>query len=107
MILIEITSDEANKLFDEIPEIHQNKISILYSKALRYCRKKPDFIRINCLELVKFKFIHNKFMQFDVYELIEDFCDYFFNLGKNEKKLISMGYEEDLNEILYQYFNCK
>lgn len=107
MIIIEITSDETLKLFEGIPPDNQKTISKLYETGLKYSRNKPHFIKMNCLELIKYKFMQKKFKSFDVIEILDHFMLYFKKLEKEQKNMIQLGFKEDMEEILFEYLNCK
>lgn len=107
MIILEITSEANEELFDGIPLEHQKALLSLYEKNSFQILSEPSFIKVYSFELIKMNFKLNNYQTFDISKLKNQFfnyCNKYFDINSNE---IKYAYLEDMKVLIWDFLYQK
>lgn len=107
MIILEITSDANEEMFDGVPLKHQRELLNLYEKNSNEILSECSFIKVYSFELIKINFKLNNYKPFDISKLKNEFfnyCNQHFDINSNE---IKYAYLEDIRILIWDFLYQK
>lgn len=103
MLLIEINCDDYELYFSGVPKIYHSELIAMYYRSFEELKNKPDFVKACSFNLLRLQFIQNNFISLDIKKSLIDFTSYYERLKKEKHESIKLGYEEDLQEFIFDY----
>lgn len=105
MLITEILSNPSREFFQDIPLKYHRLLMSYCDMSSELTVGYDGFIKVNCLDLLKQKFIACGFDEFDPTEVLREFHAYCQTQRKECYRIMQTGFLDDMKEFVLRFID--